>query len=53
MKKSQNIKKGRAEIDPNQIKEYFDHLEKSLGTVNPVNIINYEQNKHQRWSRDS
>lgn len=43
MKKSQNIKRSRAEVDAQQIDEYFTQLEKSMEGVQPNNIINYDE----------
>ncbi|XP_062530744.1 uncharacterized protein LOC134200891 [Bombyx mori] len=40
---SQNIKKKRAEVSPNLIKEYFKELEVSLAGINPSSIINYDE----------
>lgn len=40
---SQNIKKKRAEVSPNTIKEYFKELGESLTGINPSNIINYDE----------
>lgn len=38
----QNIKKARAAVSPDQIKEYFNHLETSLEGDPPSNILNYD-----------
>ncbi|XP_039755804.1 uncharacterized protein LOC120630605 [Pararge aegeria] len=40
---SQNIKKKRAEVSPDTIKEYFKELEVSLAGINPSNVINYDE----------
>ncbi|CAI6355667.1 unnamed protein product [Macrosiphum euphorbiae] len=39
----QNIKRARAAVLPEQINNYFDHLEKSIERVPPSNIINYDE----------
>lgn len=43
MKKSQNIKRSRAEVDSGQIQEFFNQLKGSLEGVSPKNIINYDE----------
>ena len=40
---SQNIKKKRAEVSPETIRDYFKELEISLGDINPSNVINYDE----------
>lgn len=39
----QNIKRSRAAVSPNTLKEYFAELEKSLENVPTQNIINYDE----------
>lgn len=39
----QNIKRTRASVSPDDIKKYFDHLEKELKDVSASNIFNYDE----------
>lgn len=39
----QNIKRSRAEVTPEAINTYFDHLENELKDVPPCKIINYDE----------
>ncbi len=38
-----NLSQGRAELSPEQVKEFFVNLEKELQGVPPTNIINYDE----------
>lgn len=40
---AENIKRSRAEINPELIKQYFDNLKNSLAGVSPELIINYDE----------
>lgn len=43
MKKSQNIKRSRADVDSNQIVRFFDQLKMSMEGISAANIINYDE----------
>ncbi|GFS12825.1 hypothetical protein ElyMa_003121000 [Elysia marginata] len=39
----QNIKRSRAQVDPEQINKYFRNLQRTLAGVPPENILNYDE----------
>ena len=39
----QNIKRARAKVDPEQVKQYFENLKKVVEGVPPANILNYDE----------
>ncbi|KAJ3661650.1 hypothetical protein Zmor_006038 [Zophobas morio] len=40
---SENIKRSRAEVTPELINDYFDHLRVTMDGVPPANVINYDE----------
>lgn len=40
---AQNIKRARAQVGPDEVKEYFAELAKSVEGVPPENIVNYDE----------
>ncbi|GFO48663.1 hypothetical protein PoB_007516800 [Plakobranchus ocellatus] len=42
LRKCQNIKRFRAEVEPDELNKYFNNLSKTLEGVPPQNILNYD-----------
>lgn len=43
LKKPTNIKRARAKVSPQIVREYFEHLQPELAGVPPSNVFNYDE----------
>ena len=43
LRKCQNIKRTRAEVSPDEMKTFYENLQKTLKDVPPQNILNYDE----------
>lgn len=43
LRKCQNIKRSRAEVEPDELNKYFNNLSTTLEGIPPQNILNYDE----------